>query len=161
MPRPHNILITAAALICVLLAPCTARALDGVPRIIDGDTIAIGAQHIRLFGIDAPERRQACTRDGRTWQCGIEAGMALAGIIGGHWIHCVARDRDRYRRIVAICYLAHKDINGEMVREGWALDYRYYSKGRYASKEAEARKARRGIWSGRFVKPWEWRRKRR
>ncbi len=162
MARPHTQIITGgllALLLAVLLTP-PAHALDGIPRIIDGDTIAIGAQHIRLFGIDAPERRQTCTRDGTPWRCGDSATSALAQFIGRHWIHCVTRDRDRYRRIVAVCYLAGKDVNGEMVREGWALDYRYYSEGRYAPEEAEARKARRGIWSGRFVKPWKWRHRR-
>ena len=43
-----------------------------------------------------------------------------------------------------------------MVLAGWALAYRQYSTD-YVDAEAEARKARRGLWRGTFAKPWEWR----
>ncbi len=46
-----------------------------------------------------------------------------------------------------------------MVREGWALDYGRYSKGRYAGEQESARSARRGLWSGEFTLPWEYRHK--
>ncbi len=41
-----------------------------------------------------------------------------------------------------------------------SLAYRRYSLD-YVETEADARAARRGIWAGEFVKPWEWRRGKR
>ena len=96
--------------------------ITGQPRIIDGDTIQIRDQRIRLFGIDAPERRQSCTIDGKPWRCGKQSTFALAGLISKVWVRCVEKDRDRYRRIVAVCYLDKKNINAWMVRNGWAVD---------------------------------------
>jgi endonuclease YncB( thermonuclease family) len=144
----------------VLSSGATAQPLQGTASVIDGDTLEIHGQRIRLFGVDAPEGRQTCDRDGKAWRCGQQAALALADKIGRRPIACRERDRDRYRRIVAICYLDGEDLNGWLVRQGWALDYRQYSKGRYAAEEAEARSGRRGVWAGTFQKPWEWRRKR-
>jgi endonuclease YncB( thermonuclease family) len=152
----------AGVLALLVALPNAAQAEPtGRATVIDGDTIEIGGRSIRLFGIDAPESRQTCQRESKPWRCGQKAAFALAGLLGHHWIKCIQRDRDRYRRIVAICYRDKLNINGEMVRQGWALDYRYYSKGRYAEEEVQARRAKRGIWSGTFVKPWDWRRKSR
>ncbi len=53
-----------------------------------------------------------------------------------------------------------EDLGAWMVRQGWALAYRRYSLD-YVNEEADAQAARRGIWAGRFVKPWEWRRGKR
>ncbi len=137
----------------------THNALDGIATIIDGDTIAIAGQRLRLYGIDAPETGQTCTRAGRPWRCGTEAGFALANLIGRHWIHCVTRVRDAARPVAAVCYLANHDVNAAMVRAGWALDDRRHPQDGYAAEEAAARQARRGLWSGGFMAPWEWRRR--
>jgi endonuclease YncB( thermonuclease family) len=126
--------------------------------VIDGDTIEIHGQRVRLFGIDAPESRQPCTSDGTVWRCGQKAAFALADLVGWDWVRCENLGWDRYKRIVGICYLDDLSINSWMVRQGWALDYTQYSKGRFAKEEAEARLMKRGIWQGEFDRPWDWRR---
>jgi endonuclease YncB( thermonuclease family) len=63
---------------------------------------------------------------------------------------CEQEDRDCYGRIVAVCSANGRDINAEMARQGWALEYKQYSDGRYADEEAQARKAKRGLWAGTF-----------
>jgi len=138
----------------------TFTTLKGRPRIIDGDTIELSGRKIRLHGIDAPEAKQTCTREGKEWRCGQKATWALARIIEEHWVTCKPRDTDRYGRIVAVCYMAEGqiDINGLMVEQGWALAYRRYSED-YIGRETEAKAAGAGIWAGKFMKPWEWRRK--
>jgi len=138
----------------------TFTALKGQPRIIDGDTIELSGQKIRLHGIDAPEAKQTCTKEGKEWLCGQEASWALARIIEEHWVTCKPKDTDRYGRIVAVCYMAEGqiDINSLMVEQGWALAYRRYS-GDYVGQEATAKNSGVGIWAGEFMEPWEWRRK--
>ncbi len=68
--------------------------------------------------------------------------------------------RDRYKRIIARCTVGDEDLEKWMVANGWALAYRRYSLD-YIDEEADARVARRGIWAGEFVRPWEWRRSKR
>ena len=135
----------------------------GRAKIIDGDTIEISRQRIRLHGIDAPEARQTCVAAGKKWACGQNATFGLSAIIERQWVHCRQKDKDRYGRIVAVCNLAGvdgPDINAAMVRQGWALAYRRYSKD-YVFDEDTARKAKAGLWVGQFVAPWDWRRGKR
>lgn len=130
---------------------------------IDGDTIEIAGKRIRLYGIDAPESRQTCIRDAKTSRCGQEAALALSNRVGSEVVVCDDRGRDRYRRVIAVCRLggrAGPDINAWMVEEGWALAYRRYSRD-YVKEEGTAEAAKRGLWSGTFEEPWEWRRQRR
>jgi len=131
--------------------------VTGTPSVIDGDTLEISGARIRLHGIDAPESRQLCRKDGQSYRCGQQATVALNGLIARSSVRCKARDRDRYGRIVAICFLGDLDLNDWLVRQGHAVAYRRYSK-EYVEAENAARTARRGIWDGEFQLPWEWRR---
>ena len=72
-------------------------------------------------------------------------------------IRCEERDVDRYGRVVAVCRAGGEDLNAWMVERGFALAYRRYSRD-YVDEEASARSARRGLWRGDFVAPWDWRR---
>lgn len=148
--------------LALLAAPAVAADLSGLADVIDGDTIAIRGNRtrIRLWGIDTPEGKQTCRdRAGQRYLCGSRAADALADLIGRNGrVTCTQKDRDRYGRIVAICRIRGRDLNAEMVRQGWAVEYTQYSDGRYAALEAEARRNRLGLWSGTFVKPWDWRR---
>ncbi len=73
---------------------------------------------------------------------------------------CEDLGRDRYERMVARCAVAGENLEKWMVANGWAIAYRRYSLD-YVDAEAEAQAARRGLWAGEFVKPWEWRRGKR
>ena len=129
----------------------------GRARVIDGDTIEVQSARIRLYGIDAPESAQRCREGNRRWSCGEQATRALAGRIHGRSVACEARDQDRYGRIVAVCRHDGRDVNAWMVDQGWAMAYRRYSTA-YVDQEAAAKRARRGLWRGDFVRPWDWRR---
>ena len=130
--------------------------VSGRASVIDGDTIEVGGHRIRLHGIDAPESAQTCLAGGKRWRCGRHATRALAGRIAGRPVACEEKDRDRYGRIVAVCRLGGSDVNAWLVAEGWALAYRRYSRA-YVNAEASAKAARRGLWRGDFVAPWNWR----
>jgi endonuclease YncB( thermonuclease family) len=130
--------------------------LTGRASIIDGDTVEIHGQRIRLFGIDAPESRQTCEAGGQIYRCGQQAALALADRIGQQTVACDKRDVDRYGRIVAVCRAGGEDVNAWMVRQGWALAYRRYSTA-YVDEENEAKAAALGVWRGAFTAPWDWR----
>ncbi len=145
--------------LCLLATPALAD-VAGVASVIDGDTIEVHGQRIRLHGIDAPESRQLCRLDGKPWQCGKDAANALADKIARRPVACEDLGRDRYKRIIGRCTVAGEDMGGWMVLQGWALAYRRYSLD-YVDQEADAQATRRGIWASEFMKPWEWRRGKR
>ncbi len=139
------------------LSALAAEPLLGTASVIDGDTIEIHGQRIRLHGIDAPESRQECTRSGGTsWRCGQQATLALSDRIGRSVVRCDPRDRDRYGRIIAICFKGTEDLSRWMVASGWAVAYRKYALD-YVADEERAHLARIGIWSENFDMPWDWR----
>jgi len=153
--------LAAAALAFAPCVPAYAATLTGVASVIDGDTLEIHGTRIRLFGIDAPESGQLCTREsGERWRCGQQAALALSDRIGRATVSCSGLDTDRYGRMVAVCRSRGVDLNGWMVAQGWALAYRRYSM-EYVSAENRASQSRRNIWSGSFDMPWEWRSARR
>lgn len=135
----------------------------GRASVVDGDTIEIHGQRIRINGIDAPESRQLCSDEaGKAYRCGQAAAFALDDFLkAARPTTCHELDRDRYGRMVARCTAGGKDVAEWMVRSGHAVDWPRYSKGAYGSAEEAARAARAGIWRGKFDRPWEWRKARR
>jgi endonuclease YncB( thermonuclease family) len=132
--------------------------ISGKPWVIDGDTVSISSTRIRLEGIDAPELDQTCVdANGKSWLCGKVATRELKDYIRGQDLTCKPRTFDRFKRVLAVCFLPDgSDINAWMVRQGWALASGFVKI--YESEEAEAKAAKRGIWAGSFIPPWEWRR---
>ena len=137
----------------------SAETLEGLARVVDGDTLDVGGRKVRMFGIDAPERSQTCRRGGETYACGHEATAALRELVGGAVV-CRGRDIDRYGRLVAVCFHGRRDINAAMVEQGWAVAYRQYGTD-YIVAETMARAGRRGMWAGSFEQPQDWRRRNR
>jgi len=134
-------------------------ATTGRANVIDGDTIEIRGERIRLFGVDAPESAQTC-RDaaGAAYRCGQRAALALADRISVQTVSCKALDRDRFGRTVSECGVGGENINAWLVRNGWAVAYRRYGGGRYDAEERAAKAAKAGIWAGAFVMPEAYRR---
>jgi endonuclease YncB( thermonuclease family) len=120
----------------------------------DGDSLSIANQRFRLFGIDAPELHQNCSRDGRQWPCGAEAKAQLASLVAGKEVRCTQVSIDQHERIVAHCITRDADLNRAMVESGYAVAYRKYSTD-YVSAEATAKGAKLGLWSGTFQLPEE------
>ena len=133
--------------------------VDGRATVTDGDTIRIKNMPIRIWGVDAPEGAQKCTRaGGGAWDCGRSAADALRSLVASAPVSCVLADVDRYDRSVSRCTVAGRDIGSWMVEHGWAVDYTDYSNGAYRREEARARSLKAGIWAGTFQRPSDWRR---
>ncbi len=133
----------------------TAKLLKNI-RIVDGDTIHIDKIKYRLHGIDAPEMKQLCKINGKSYQCGVKSKEFLVSLIGDKQVRCVQKDIDRYKRIVAECFVNNININKELVKSGWALAYKDYSKD-YVADEHFAQENALGMWKGTFIKPKKWR----
>jgi endonuclease YncB( thermonuclease family) len=135
--------------------------VQGRASVVDGDTLDLHGERIRLFGVDAPESAQTCAdAKGTEWRCGQRAALALSDRIGTAVLTCTRVDRDQYGRTVAKCRARDQDINAWLVESGWAVAYRAYGKD-YDGQEQKARAAGRGVWQGAFTLPWEWRAGRR
>lgn len=155
----HAVITTTLLLaLCCMSAQADTR-IRGTAAVRDGDSLDIGIHRIRLWGVDAPEFGQICRRGGAHWTCGRDALRALRDHVEGRNLTCEVVDTDKYARKVARCTLAGRSVNEWLVREGWALDYRRYSGGRFARAQASAKAARRGLWSGTFETPERYRRR--
>lgn len=155
--RMADILVFAAIVFVILiilrilpqLAPLK---VTGQARLIDGDSLFVNGVELRLEGIDAPEAAQNCTRAGKSWPCGRDASRALGRLLRGSAVRCEGARRDAHDRVLAICRLGDMNINRWMVEQGWAVSFHAYP-----GEERSARLAKKGIWSGTFVRPREWR----
>ena len=125
-------------------------------QVIDGDTIHIGKLKYRFFGIDAPEIKQICEKDNTKIQCGVIAKSVLQNKIADKIPECVVKDKDRYQRLVAECFIGKESLSRFMVREGYAVAYSQYSKD-FIEDEKYAKENKLGIWSMNFQVPSEYR----
>lgn len=142
-------------LFCVLAS--FAHAKQSV-KVIDGDSIVVDGVEMRLEGIDAPEYHQLCYRaDKSSYPCGKEAFKYMKMLVKNKTLSCKNLGKDRYKRQIAVCFANGEDINRKMVRAGWAVAYDRYSQD-YVEDEIFAKKQKKGIWKGKFMKPELWRR---
>jgi endonuclease YncB( thermonuclease family) len=126
--------------------------VSGIARVIDGDSLHVSGVEIRLLGIDAPESAQSCMRGERNWSCGSESARKLGKLVRGRVVACKGNERDVHDRLLAICRVRGEEINSWLVEQGWAVSYHDYP-----GAERTARDAKRGIWSGNFILPRDWR----
>jgi endonuclease YncB( thermonuclease family) len=131
-----------------------------VVKVTDGDTVVVLRagniqEKIRLAEIDCPEKSQAFGQRAKQFTLDKAAQKNVTVEV---------RDHDRYGRTVGEVFLPDgKSLNRELVRNGYAWWYRRYSKDESLGElEAQARTARRGLWSDpAAVAPWDWRKNRR
>jgi endonuclease YncB( thermonuclease family) len=150
----------AALLVGIFLGspPAFADSLVGQASVIDGDTIEIHGLRIRLFGIDAPESDQTChDDDGKLYRCGQKAANDLATFLAGKTVSCLPQNLDQYGWTVAVCSVGDTDIADWLVRNGLALDWPQYSKGKYTDAQKAAEHSGDGMWGGQWVEPWRYR----
>lgn len=166
------IVATVLALLSIAV-PAAAESLVGQATIIDGDTVRIGNKTVQLHGIDAPEMDQFCIdKRGKRFNCGHASMRRLFLYIGADPLDCrvvsespkgeiraVCRVKSYFRRTENGATRGEKfDVALEMVLTGHA----FATTGdipAYEDAEEKARLARKGFWSGEFVRPSEWRAK--
>ena len=141
--------------------------ISGFAKVVDGDTIKINSKKIRLYGIDAPEKKQKCKKTYLTisfmsftkdYMCGEVSTEKLIKKINKQKLNCNILDVDRYKRLIGECFKRNINLNSWMVSNGYAVAYRKYSK-KYVSDEINAKNNKLGIWQGKFEMPWDFRRK--
>lgn len=152
MQLGHRLKLPAASVIAVLLVACgpvpavlepaSAESLQGTASVIDGDTLEIHGERVRLSGIDTPERGKRCG----TVNVYQQAALALSDMIGSRTVSCTILETDRYDRKVGRCAVSGAGLEAAMVRAGWARDWPRYSDGEFAADERAARQAGAGIW---------------
>ena len=153
----RSILTFALVALAMAVASTSAKAdVVGPARVVDGDTLEIAGTKIRMHGIDAPESKQTCQANGKTYRCGQKSTVALRELIGSDDVRCEGTDQDRYGRVIAVCFVGQTNLNASLVSQGWALAYRRYSNA-FVGEEAEAKSNNRGLWAGSFIAPWDWR----
>jgi micrococcal nuclease len=122
----------------------------------DGDSIRVlyadRQYRVRLQGIDTPELRQAFGPRSKK----ILADKILNREVTIKW----DGERDKYKRVLAQVGLGSRNINLEMVREGWAWHYeKYFPDNNFAKAQEDAKKDRIGLWiSADPMPPWDFRR---
>jgi micrococcal nuclease len=120
----------------VAVAVAGETSLSGKCWVIDGDTIDIGGNRIRLAGIDAPEMDHPYGKSARS---------ALIRMCSGHVIRAEFHGTLSHQRNMATCYLPDgRDLSAEMVKIGMAIDWPKYSGGKYREFEVEG--IRKKLW---------------
>ena len=125
-------------------------------NVVDGDTIHLNGEKIRFTGIDTPELKQTCIKDGVKDFCGITAKLILINKIGNNKVECIREGKDRYKRTLAECFVNNESLSSYLVRSGYAFAYRKYSK-LFIEDENYAKANQLGMWSMEFDYPWDYR----
>jgi len=139
-----------------LSASSEVRIITGFPEIVDGDSIKIKGERIRLVGIDAPEMGQYCQDAAKKrYPCGWLAKQHLEDLVQNRLVTCRWQELDRYDRILGVCQAGDDNLNQLMVEDGWAFSY--YSSA-YDYEQRLARDQKKGMWVWRVQQPQKWRR---
>ena len=125
-------------------------------KVVDGDTIHLNGEKIRFTGIDTPELKQTCIKQGIKDYCGITAKKILVDKIGNRTVECISQGKDQYKRTLAECFVNNESLSSHLVRSGNAFAYRKYSK-KFIEDENYAKINQLGMWSMKFDYPWDFR----
>lgn len=119
------------------------RALPADVRVVDGGTLRMGDGVLRLYGVEAPARGQAC---GPVLDCGGMAAQELARLVRDRVVECRIQGQDRFGRAFGVCRAGGVEVNGSLVAAGWA-SADAVAMPALAPLEQTARAAQRGMWA--------------
>ena len=110
-PKKNKIIYLIFFIIFFLKTNSYSEEITGYAKVIDGDTIRIKGNKIRLYGIDAPEKNQICTKPwlsfniiafNKDYECGLKTTNLLKKFIKNEKLVCKKKSLERYNRVVAI-----------------------------------------------------------
>ena len=156
LSKRKAILVISVSVLVFLFSYIDVKSQD--IKITDGDTIRINGEKIRFSGIDTPELRQTCLKQGIKVLCGITAKQILIDKIADNKVVCIREGKDQYKRTLAECFVNNESLSSHLVRSGYAFAYRKYSK-KFINDEDYARINKLGMWSMKFEYPWDYRKK--
>ena len=156
LSKKKVILVISVSVLVFLFSYIDVKSQD--IKITDGDTIRINGEKIRFSGIDTPELKQTCLKEGIQVLCGIAAKQILIDKIADNKIVCIREGKDQYKRTLAECFVNNESLSSYLVKSGYAFAYRRYSK-KFITDEDFARTNKIGMWSMEFDYPWAWRKK--
>ena len=148
------ILVISVSLLIFFLIFNQVRSQD--LRVVDGDTIHLNGEKIRFTGIDTPELKQTCIKEGVINPCGVIAKEILIKKINNNKVECISNGKDQYRRTLAECFVNGESLSSYLVRSGYGFAYRKYSK-KFILDEDYAKANKIGMWSMKFDYPWDYR----
>ena len=124
-------------------------------RVLDGETLRVGQQVLRMHALKVPERGRAACRDaaGQALDCGVAAAAALAGLVGGRDVTCELRGVDGHGRPLGTCQAGGVDVNASLVAAGWARADSGAAPA-LGGIEAAARQGGRGLWQSPDAESW-------
>ena len=146
------VILASIAVLAVWLFDGLENEFSGPAYVVDGDSLVMNEEKIRLEGIDAPELHQTCTLNGVQYPCGVRARSHLRQLVKSGQVRCSAWQRDNYERLLGQCFVGETNINARMVSDGWAVAF-----GGYYEEQNRAKKLNAGIWAGEFERPSDWR----
>ena len=111
---------------------------------------------IGFTGIDKPELKQTCVKEGAIDPCGVIAKEILIKKIGDNKVNCSSEGKDQYKRTLVECFVNDESLSSYLVRSGYAFAYRRYSK-KFIADENYAKDNAIGMWSMKFDYPWVYR----
>ena len=148
------ILVISVSLLIFFLIFNQVRSQD--LRVVDGDTIHLNGEKIRFTGIDTPELKQTCLKEGVINPCGVIAKEILIKKINDNKVECISNGKDQYKRTLAECFVNGESLSSYLVRSGYGFAYRKYST-KFILDEDYAKANKIGMWSMKFDYPWDYR----
>jgi endonuclease YncB( thermonuclease family) len=152
-------------LLLLFVLPASLALAETLPTVVgsgtavEGDSISVNGQVVKLWGIDAPETGQKCRNKLRqSYDCFSPSKNTLQSLIGQNQITCYIRGSDRHGQQIGTCAVNDLDLAALMVRSGWAMAY-FNLTPQYVGLEADAQAQSKGLWAGHADPPWVWRTK--
>ena len=151
---------SSALVVLACVAVAHGETVSGKTRVIDGDTLEVQGQMVRLHGIDAAESGQRCVAQGRKFKRpGDDAEAMLSGITA-KGVTCEGSKFDDFGRLIATCRTNQGvEVNKALVDAGLAWAFVKFSTD-YVAAETSAKASHKGVWSMACQEPWVYRAKR-
>ena len=155
----------AALALILATSVASAETIAGPASVIDGDTLEIRGERVRILDVDALERGQFCFKklqslDEGAWPCGLQAAMALSDWIGGQTVTCETTTQETtelHETWLARCAVAGQDVAEWLAASGRAVPDRRCKCDAIRDAAHKARAAQLAIWTSAFTMPWQWR----